>query len=709
MSNGINLPGATFGRCQSGFPLFSPSKKSGKWVTLRSSETPCPAFPNPSPKPMINLRFPLMRFSFPLLLVTSALALSLPCSARAQAPAPAAPAKGQYQNFVVAIYIPVAVVNTFAEPGRLDSEWRRISSQLKVDKVYIEAHRDRVVADEALLETVKKFFLDHGVRAAGGITFTDAPADGAFGSFCYTNPADREFAKKAMERVARHFDEIILDDYFFVTTKNDSDIAAKGNRSWTQFRLDLMNEVGRDLVVGAAKAVNPRAKVTIKYPNWYGHFAGLGFDLEEGPKIFDGIYTGTETRDPDYTEQFLQQYESYQIIRYFEAIAPGRNGGGWVDTFSIRYVDRYAEQLWDTMFAKAREMTLFFWGGMLEPVEAGKREAWQSTATSFDYNQMLKHVRPGTPPAEAAAPTWARAAGYALEQADAIVGKLGNPIGIPSYRPPHALGEDFSHNYFGMMGIPIDLRPTFPEDAPVVLLTEEAKADSEIVSRIKRQLVADKSVIVTSGLYQALQGRGIEDIVELQTSSRRVLADGYSTGFESGDRDVLSNRVTGAPPILFPQIGFLTNDAWALVNAISDTTGYPILLLDRYSKKGHFYVWTLPDNLHHLYRLPTAVTSAIKDVVMQGFPVRLDGPSQVALFAYDNHTVIVESFLPESAKVKVAALGLGQKLRDLISGEVLTGQAPAPPKNPWEPPAEPRTTFEVSLAPHSYRAFALEP
>jgi len=46
-----------------------------------------------------------------------------------------------------------------------------------------------------------------------------------------------------MERVARHFDEIILDDYFFVTTKNDSDIAAKGNRSWTQFRLDLMNEV----------------------------------------------------------------------------------------------------------------------------------------------------------------------------------------------------------------------------------------------------------------------------------------------------------------------------------------------------------------------------------------------------------------------------------------------------------------------------------
>jgi len=374
-----------------------------------------------------------MRFSFPLLLVTSALALSLPCSARAQAPAPAAPAKGQYQNFVVAIYIPVAVVNTFAEPGRLDSEWRRISSQLKVDKVYIEAHRDRVVADEALLETVKKFLpRPRGARRRRHHVHRRPGRRGVWLFFATPIRPTGSSPKRRWKRVARHFDEIILDDYFFVTTKNDSDIAAKGNRSWTQFRLDLMNEVGRDLVVGAAKAVNPRAKVTIKYPNWYGHFAGLGFDLEEGPKIFDGIYTGTETRDPDYTEQFLQQYESYQIIRYFEAIAPGRNGGGWVDTFSIRYVDRYAEQLWDTMFAKAREMTLFFWAECSSPskpanARPGSRRPQVSTTT-----RCSKHVRPGTPPAEAAAPTWARAAGYALEQADAIVGKLGNPIGIPS-------------------------------------------------------------------------------------------------------------------------------------------------------------------------------------------------------------------------------------------------------------------------------------
>jgi len=514
--------------------------------------------------------------------------------------------------------------------------------------------------------------------------------------------------KKVAELTARHFDEIILDDFTFVTTKNDSDIAAKGARSWTEFRLDLMNGVARELIVGAAKAVNPRAKITIKYPNWYEHFTGMGFDLEQGPKIYDGIYTGTETRDPNRTDQFLQQYESYEIIRYFENIAPGRNGGGWVDTFSAGHVDRYAEQLWDTMFARAREMTLFFWDGMLEPLQAGQRDAWQAVPTSFNYEQMLKHVQPGTPAAEVAAPTWARAAGYALEQADAVVGHLGQPIGIASYRPPHGLGEDFLHNYLGMIGIPIELSPTFPEAAPIVLLTEDAKADPEIVARIKRQLVAGKTVIVTSGLYQALEGKGIEDIVELRTSARRVIADSYSTGFWPGDRDAHGDNNVATPPVLFPQVNFITNDAWALVSAMSDGVGFPILLVDSYSKGGHFFVWTIPDNPHHLYRLPVSVTTAIKDVVMRGFPVRLDGPSQVALFAYDNNTMVVESFLPGATKVKVSVLTPAAKLRDLITGEVITALPPRVKQGEWEPPMEPRAAFEVSIAPHSYRAFKVE-
>jgi len=36
-----------------------------------------------------------------------------------------------------------------------------------------------------------------------------------------------------------------------------------------------------------------------------------------------------------------------------------------------------------------------------------------------------------------------RVAGYAMEQLDTFLGKLGHPIGLSAYRPPHAIGEEF--------------------------------------------------------------------------------------------------------------------------------------------------------------------------------------------------------------------------------------------------------------------------
>ena len=200
-------------------------------------------------------------------------------------------------------------------------------------------------------------------------------------------------------------------------------------------------------------------------------------------RFLTGFYTGTETRDPVMTDQHLQQYESYEIIRYFENIAPGRNGGGWVDTYSLRYLDRYAEQVWDTMFAKAREFTVFEWSAMTRPFEIGDRAAWENLPTSFNFSEMTNGV---------AAPTWARVAGYSLEQADKIVGQLGNPVGIASYRPSHSSGEDFLHNYFGIIGIPIDLRPEFPTNANLILLTECAKVDPDIVGENQRPVARGK-------------------------------------------------------------------------------------------------------------------------------------------------------------------------------------------------------------------------
>ena len=614
---------------------------------------------------------------------------------------------GNDTNFDVAIYIPVGVVRSFENPQKLQDDWDRISAQLKVDKVYIEVQRNRDLAGDELLERVKKFFRDHGVRVAGGMALSDGGMGGQFQSFCYTDSADRQFIQNAAELAARHFDEVIQDDFFFVNTKTDSDIAAKGTNTWSQFRLALMDDAAENLIIKPARAVNPRIKLVIKFPNWYEHFQGLGYDLDREPKLFDGIYTGTETRDPVVTDQHLQQYESYEIIRYFDNIAPERNGGGWVDTFSIRYLDRYAEQLWDTMFAKAPQIMLFEWSAMSRPVVPGDRDGWQNLHTSFDYNQMLAEFATHHP-ASLAEPTMASVANYSLEQLDPFLGRLGNPIGIASYKPYQSTGEDFLHNYLGMIGIPIELYPYFPTNADLVLLTESAQFDPDIVAKIKQQLAAGKSVVITSGLLRALAGRGINDIVELRYTDRKLPAHEFYGGFGAGNGADLGNDPNAA--ILLPLIEFLTNDAWPLVRAMANGGATPLLLMDRYSN-GVLYVLTIPDNLADLYRLPPAATSALKNYLMRGFPVRLDGPSRVALFAYDNHTFIVESFLPTETDVKVSATGDFSKLRNLVTGEEIAGRAPEQPMSfGGRQPAfvENREFFNLHLLPHSYAVFEME-
>jgi len=608
---------------------------------------------------------------------------------------------GNYTNFDVAIYIPVGVVRSFEDPRNLSNDWNRIGSQLKVDKVYIEVQRDRQLADDRILERVKQFFLDRGVQVAGGMALSDG-GSGQFRSFCYTDPDDRRFIKSAAELAARHFDEVIQDDFFFVSTKNDSDIAAKGTNSWTRFRLDLMNDAAENLIIKPARAVNPKIKLIIKFPNWYEHFQGSGYDLDREPNLFDGIYTGTETRDPVITDQHLQQYESYLIIRYFDHIKPGGNGGGWVDTYSTRYIDRYAEQLWDTLFAKAPEMMLFEWSAMNRPIQPGERESWQDLHTSFDYNQLLQAFT-NTAPAGSPEPTIARAAGYALEQADSFLGKLGNPVGIASYKPCQSTGEDFLHNYLGMIGIPIELYPQFPTNANLVLLTESAKFDQDIVAKIKGQLTAGKTVVITSGLLHALQNQGIGDIIEARYTDHKVLAHEYSGGFGAGNGSTLDAGKT--EDILFPEIFFFTNDAWPVLRLLANGNGYPLLLMDHYSK-GVLYIWTIPENFTDLYRLPSSVTSAIKDYVMCGFPIRLDGPAGVALFAYDNHTFVIESYLPAETDAKISLAGNFHRLDNLATGEETPGQNPAPANG--RDAAESRVSFNVHLLPHSYYVFAAE-
>jgi hypothetical protein len=603
-----------------------------------------------------------------------------------------------YENFKVSVYSRAYETREMGDTNWIEPRWTELTRQVHVDKIYLETHRDLIIVNEATLKAAKKFFADRGVQTAGGITLTVNERN-RFETFCYTNPQHRQQVKEIVEFTARHFDEVILDDFFFTNCKCELCIRAKGDKSWADYRLSLMAEAARNLIIGPAKAVNPRVKMVIKYPNWYEHFQGLGFNLETEPAIFDGLYTGTETRDPS-GNQHLQQYLGYLIFRYFENLKPGGNGGGWVDTGGMIYMDRYAEQLWLTLFAKAPEITLFDIRQLQRTLPQSSNVAWRGQQASFDFDEMIKPIKQadGT---MVSPTTIARAAGYTFEKVDQVLGKLGKPVGVKSYKPYHSTGEDFLHNYLGMCGIPIDLVPQFPAAEKMVLLTECAKFDPTIIEKIKGQLMDGKSVVITSGLLRALQGKGIEGIAEFRYTDRKAVVKEFG-GF--------GGRMQAKSEMVIPQIQYLTNDAWEELSAMDGTNGWPMMISAGYAK-GTLYVLTIPESFTDLYNLPVGVLSRIRSTLAGDLPVWIDAPGQVSLFAYDNDTFIVESFLDELVEIGVNISKQIKGLHDVLSVETISpspsgaGGSRMPGFGGRGPNPAPQTTFKLQIKPHSFRVF----
>jgi hypothetical protein len=241
-----------------------------------------------------------------------------------------------------------------------------------------------------------------------------------------------------------------------------------------------------------------------------------------------------------------------------------------------------------------------------------------------------------------------------------------------------------------MIGIPLEMVPEFPAEASTVLLTESAKFDQSIVSKMKRQLLDGKKVVITSGLLKALQGKGLEDITEIECTQQKATVREFPRW---------GGAASSESEILIPEIRYPTNDAWEIVSGASQGVGYPILLQASYGP-GQLFILTIPDNPGDLYILPPPILTQIRAVVAGDLPVRLEGPGQTGLFLYDNRKFIVENFAPPGGSpitAKALVGGKYTKLVDVVSGERIPGQASGD-----------KTVFEIALRPASYRVFSIE-
>ncbi len=567
-----------------------------------------------------------------------------------------------YKNFKTALYAPVGDLNRISDLHEFDRRFAFLERHVHFDKIYLETFRSFECIEREKLLLLKKFFENKGMRVSGGITTSAASAPGSFGytSLCYTNDEHRRKLKAIVEMSASIFNEIIIDDFFFTNCKCASCIDAKAGKSWSEFRLQLMKEVSEELIVGPAKKVNPNINMILKFPNWYDSFRETGYNLKDSSLIFDKIYTGTETRDPLYTQQNLPRYLSYIIMRYFENVTPGRNGGGWFDPFECRgNLNYYAEQAHLTLFSKPREVTLYCLGALL----------------SRQYS------------------IFAPLAGYTFEAADEFLGELGEPEGTACYIPYASCGEDNLHSYIGMLGIPLEAYPYYPENQKKIFLTESAANDPDIINKIDKSLRNGADVIVTSGFARALCGKGFERLATIRFSGNKALVEKFSL-IESGL--TVNGAVSSDKTVLLPFINIYTNDAFPLVQGLGTNNSLPVLTAINYDK-GHLFILTIPEDQGDLYNYPREVLNKIRGVMQGNAPVMLDTKANIGLFTYNNDTFVVESFLPHPDDVGIIINRPGTVLQDIMTGSRCEGYT-----------AGTATRFTVNMQPGTCKAFRIK-
>ena len=514
-----------------------------------------------------------------------------------------------YKNFKTVTYCVAGWVNHITEE-ELRKEADFLQKYVKIDKIYLETYRDEFASREQI-EMFKRVMKDYNIEVSGGITTvtpdlneSDKKRQRLFNTFCYCNEPMRARLKEISEYTASQFDEFIIDDFFFTQCMCEDCIREKGKRSWKEFRLAKMLEVSENLIIKPAKKINPKINIIIKYPNWREGFQETGYNPGQQRKIFDSIYTGTETRHGAQTDQHLPRYLSYSLMRYFESVAPGRNGGGWFDPFDCDRIDTYLEQAYLTAFAKPKEIMMFCW-----PAIANNKRA---TPLGFMYDKL-----------------------------DRILGRLGQPRGLKVYIPFNSQGDDHIEDYLGMAGIPMEPVCDFPEynTASVtdrkVLVTAASLEDSQIVEKLRKFVEAGGHAIATSSFMIGALSKypEISELTSVSYTNRSLTADEFQTPAQISH---FKNYVKSAEPVEFPLLEHRNNATWSIMNAGHGEYHESILCYDTYGK-GRFTIMTLPEMPSKLYSLPPSVLTAIRKE-LDVCDMWIDGNSGVSLFCYDNRT-----------------------------------------------------------------------
>ena len=516
-----------------------------------------------------------------------------------------------------------------------------------ITKAYIEVYRGGLVIEKDQLEDVRNFFEKNRIEAVGGIATVPGKDFGVrqeakLGWFNWQNPKTQADLKEVMMMSAEVFDEFIIDDFLCTADTSMESKAAKGDRSWSQYRRDLLTELSGSLFIGPARSINPDINMIIKYPQWYDRFHLFGYDVDNKNALYDKVWVGTESRG-QYTQRygFVQPYESFVSYKWMGSLAGEKMGGAWFDHGDCDEND-FIEQAWQSVLAGAREIVLFNY---------------------FDFvNGHKGHHLLRTQ----------------FTQLADLAGEMATePVkGVMAYKPPHsdAHGDLYIMDFIGMLGIPLIPVSSYPADARVIFLPTQAAADTGILAKIEKSIATDATLVFTTGfLAHARDGKRLAEIAGLSwplvsspLTADQIIVHGKAENIKYGlDLESKIQMTEGSVelavlydsddiPFLVGREKVFTLNTHTFSQADFDEVGEVLLC---------------PRPLG-LLEIPKTWANTLRDAFIAPFGFDLNAPARVSLQPYGESGWLIHNYNRETVQIE---LGLGRMING-ITGDRFSGK-----------------------------------
>lgn len=501
-----------------------------------------------------------------------------------------------------------------------------------ITKVYLEVYRSGLVVKPKLLEEVVGFFESNGFLVVGGIATVPGgdfgvKQEGQLGWFNWQNPKTQKDLKQVMLDAAPFFDTFIVDDFLCTGDTSLESKAAKGDKSWSVYRRELLTELASTIFIEPAKSVNPDIHMIIKYPQWYDRFHMFGYDVQSGPRLFDEVWVGTESRG-QYTQRFgfVQPYEGFANYRWLASLSGEKIGGAWFDHGDCDRLD-FIEQAYQSVLAGAPELVIFNYGSFVQG-HPGHHLLRQDLEKLFHLAKAVKT----------------------------------NPVqGIPGYKPAHsdAGGDLYIMDFIGMFGVPLIPVSSYPENAKTVFLPTQAAADEDILSKVEASLKQNARIIMTAGFLATIKNG--EAIAEKAGITVPVIEP------SAADKIIVEENEMPLERPLDLEAWFEPENAIVLLEAISEERRFPFLTK---STNGQIYVLNshtfseadfeavgevlLCPRPLGLVELPQSWANTLRSEFNHELEITLDAPTRVTMQPLENGDIILHNYNQQEVEIKVS-------------------------------------------------------